>query len=273
MRLSSRATRAALFALVLGVSLQGRASGQEWSVTHDHDWCIEEDWDDRYCEVRELALPANWEKIAINGEPNGGIRVEGWNRNTIAIRAKVQVWADSEEDAQEIAKRIEIVAKDGEIHAKGPSRNRGREGWEVSFDVSVPAKSNLSLTTVNGGIHVEDVEGAIEFDAVNGGVHLEGLAGDVSGETVNGGIHIELTGDRWSGAGLDVRTENGGIAWLIPDDYSARLETGTRNGGVHADGELGGYEEPPNRLSLELGEGGATLRAMTTNGGVAIDTL
>jgi hypothetical protein len=263
----------ALLALVLGLAFQGFAFAQEWTVDADDDWCLDSDWDDRYCEVRSLTLPAGWKQIAIDGEPNGGIRVEGWDRNTIAIRARVQVWADSEEEAQEITDRIEIVAKDGTIRATGPRQSRGRQGWEVSFDVAVPKKSNLALTTVNGGIHVEDVEGAIEFDAVNGGVHLEGLAGDVSGTTVNGGIHIELSGERWSGEGIDVRTENGGIAWLIPDDYSALVETGTRNGGVQADVDLTDDRDPPHRLSIELGDGGATLRAVTTNGGVSIQTL
>ena len=99
---------------------------------------------------------------------------------------------------------------------------------------------------------------------------IDDLAGDVRGETVNGGLNIALTGDRWRGTGLDAETTNGGLNLKIPEHYSAHLETATVNGGIHVNFPITIQGEIKNRLSTDLGGGGATIRAQTTNGGVQI---
>jgi hypothetical protein len=96
------------------------------------------------------------------------------------------------------------------------------------------------------------------------------VAGDVRGRTTNGGVHVELDGRRWDGAGLDVQTTNGGVTLEVPADYSARLETGTVNGGLDLEFPVTVQGRIGRRLATTLGEGGPTVRAMTTNGGVRI---
>ena len=134
----------------------------------------------------------------------------------------------------------------------------------------VPHDTDLDLETHNGGIAISDVRGRIRFDALNGGVHLRGTGGDVEGHTTNGGLNVDLDGDRWNGSGLDVRTTNGGVTIHVPRGYSARLETGTVNGGISLDFPVTVPGRIGRSLDIELGEGGATVRAMTTNGGVRI---
>jgi DUF4097 and DUF4098 domain-containing protein YvlB len=140
----------------------------------------------------------------------------------------------------------------------------------VSYEVSVPSNSNLSLKAHNGGIGVFDVRGRIEFNTTNGGVTLRRLAGDVKGQTTNGGLTIDLIGGRWDGEGMDVRTANGGVTLSIPENYSARLETATVNGGLRFDYPITVQGEIKRELSVNLGAGGQTIRAMTTNGGIQI---
>ena len=88
---------------------------------------------------------------------------------------------------------------------------------------------------------------------------------------MNGGLNIELSGNRWAGEKLDASTSNGGVTLTIPENYSARIETGTVNGGMKTDypmnvrGEIGGQ-----RMTFDVGSGGPTIRAVTTNGGVKI---
>ena len=106
--------------------------------------------------------------------------------------------------------------------------------------------------------------------ALNGGVHLTDVAGDVQGSTTNGGLHIELTGSSWDGEGLDVETTNGGVTIRVPEDYSARLETGTVNGGIDLDFPVTVQGRIGRRLTTTLGDGGPTIRAFTTNGGVRV---
>src|SRR6266540_1714545 len=96
------------------------------------------------------------------------------------------------------------------------------------------------------------------------------LAGDVKGQTMNGGLAIDLAGAGWDGKGMDVRTTNGGVTLSIPENYSAHLETGTVNGGLKTDFPITLQGEVKRELSFDLGGGGQTISAMTTNGGVSI---
>ena len=68
----------------------------------------------------------------------------------------------------------------------------------------------------------------------------------------------------------DTAIEKGGVTLLVPANYSARLETGTVNGGIDIDFPVTVQGRVGRRLSTTLGEGGPTVRAVTTNGGVRV---
>ena len=227
------------------------------------------DDDVRHCEVREYSL-ANARSIVIDGGQNGGIRVEAWNQSGIRIRAVVTARAMSQERAQELASEVEVSANSPSMHAAGP-RNLRRESWAVTWYVSAPAGTDIDLEVLNGGIRISGMTGTTRFRATNGGVRLIDMAGDVSGSTTNGGLEIELSGRSWTGAGMDVRATNGGVELTVPEGYSGEFETGTVNGRLNLDfpitvqGRFGGRD-----LQFTLGDGGARIRARTTNGGVRI---
>jgi DUF4097 and DUF4098 domain-containing protein YvlB len=143
----------------------------------------------------------------------------------------------------------------------------------VSYEIFVPRHTDLSLEASNGGIAIADVNGRMEFTALNGGVVLKRVAGDVHGSTTNGGLMIELSGDRWDGETLDVKTTNGGIVLAVPDNYSAHLETSTVNGNLSIDFPVTVQGRITRELAVNLGAGGPTVRAVTTNGGIKIKRL
>jgi DUF4097 and DUF4098 domain-containing protein YvlB len=193
------------------------------------------------------------------------------------IRACVQTWGATAEEAQSLAKSIRIETG-GTVRAEGASEENG---WSVSYQILVPRSTNLNLTTMNGGISIGDVEGTIEFSAKNGGINLSNLAGDVKGKTTNGGLNIELSGNTWRGNGIDVETTNGGVHLSMPENYAARFETRTVNGGFRSDiaalqsekeADENGYRRPGVNISREINGGGALVRIVTTNGGVKIGT-
>ena len=244
----------------------------------DHEWCDSDSRSDRdqrarYCEVREFTFAAPGGVLTVDGGPNGGIDVEGWDRNEIHVVAKVQTWDRDDDDPESIAAEIEIEAG-ATISADGPrSRGRGRRdaGWSVSYRLMVPNRSDLDLETVNGGIGITGVNGSINFSATNGGIDLVGVGGDVRGRTTNGGIDVDLEGEQWDGSGLDVETTNGGVVISVPRDFRADLTTGTVNGGLDLDFPVtiqGRINR--RRITTELNGGGPTIRAVTTNGGVTI---
>lgn len=222
-----------------------------------------------HCDVREQTLAATGGVLSIDGRQNGGVSVKGWDQNQILVRARVQTGATSAGEAEELARQIRIETGGGKIFASGPDNRRDYQ-WGVSYEVFVPRRSDLSLETHNGGITLAGVNGRIEFNALNGGVVLRQVGGNVHGTTTNGGLVVELAGDRWDGDTLDVSTTNGGIVMSVPENYSAHLETGTVNGSLSIDFPVTVQGRITREIAVNLGSGGPTVRAMTTNGGVRI---
>lgn len=223
---------------------------------------------ERFCETLTTTV-AFTGSVRVDAGMNGGVEVVAWDRNEVEVRAKVWANAGSEDRAREIARAVEVTVSGGIVGADGPDVAR-RESWGVSYELRVPRSSDLHLETHNGGITVEDVTGGIRFAALNGGVHLSGVAGDVRGRTTNGSLHIELDGDRWAGTGLDAETVNGGVELTIPRNYSAELVTGTVNGGIDIDFPVTVSGRIGRSLRTTLGDGGPTIRAVSTNGGIRI---
>ena len=223
----------------------------------------------RHCVVKEQTLQATGGTLNVDGMKNGGILVNGWERNEILVRYRLQTHAPTQAAADNLASRIQVTTTSRQVRAEGPEQN-DEARWDVSYEIFVPRRSNLSLQTRNGGIGLSDVRGQINFQAGNGGVSLRNLGGNVKGETVNGGLRVELTGTNWEGEGLDVRTTNGGLSITVPDNYSAHLETGTVNGGLVVSPSIAEVTRKTKQLSLDLGSGGTNLRMHTTNGGVSI---
>jgi len=256
--------------LGLGLALATPASAQ-FRASSDDRWCEQErggDEGERYCEVREMAVAAS-RPVAVDSSPNGGIQVDGAEGGSIRIEARVVTRAQTLEEARAMAGAVQIESQ-GTIRASGPDEHRRGRGWYVSYRLHVPKGGQVDLSAQNGGISFRNFDGTAEFRTVNGGVSIARSAGRLRGRTSNGGVDVALDGTEWNGEGLDVQTTNGGVKLSVPEDYNARLETGTVNGGldlrfpVRVEGKL------QRQIDITLGRGGAPIRATTTNGGVVL---
>jgi DUF4097 and DUF4098 domain-containing protein YvlB len=221
-----------------------------------------------HCEVREQTV-ASTGSLTVDAGKNGGVSVKGWDRNEVLVRARVNGVAPTQAEAEAITKQIIVQSGSGRVHADGPA-TRNDYHWSVSYEIFVPRQQDLSLESHNGGIAIADVTGQLSFTALNGGVVLKRVGGTVRGGTTNGGLVVELSGNRWDGEALDVKTTNGGIIISVPENYSAHLETGTVNGNLSIDFPVTVQGKITRELAVDLGSGGATVRAVTTNGGVKI---
>ena len=260
------ATMALATALTAAAVAQSRTQGFGRAGTA---WCNDNGNGDRasYCEVREEAV-SGVNPLDVDAGRNGGIRVRGWDRVDVLVRARIVGYADTDAEARRIVSGVRVVTTGGSVRAEGP--DGGASHWSVSFELQVPRTALLTLNTNNGGISIEDFHGTAKFRAHNGGVKLDNVSGDIRGETTNGGMTIDLAGDHWDGAGLDVETQNGGIRMSLPEHYSAALEAGTTNGRVSIDFPVTVQGTFRKQLNTTLGAGGARIRAVTTNGGVTI---
>lgn len=238
------------------------------------DFCSTQNysWGDKesFRELREVTMAAV-SSLTIDGLRNGGIAVKGSDRSDILVRACVQAWDESQESAKERVAKVKIETG-STIEAVGLDENKN---VSVSYQIHVPRKIDLNMTTINGGIIVDNVEGNVKFEASNGGIIIEGAGGDVRGRTRNGGIVVKLAGSGWRGAGLDVETTNGGVKLEVPENFAADIECSTVNGGFSSD--LKGLTVTKGRYtggraSGSVNGGGAKVRVVTTNGGISINT-
>jgi hypothetical protein len=237
--------------------------------------CENQDWNGnsaRHCEMREqtIAFPG---QLTVDGRPNGGISVRGWNRTDVLIRMRVETRGATDAEAKALASQVRPSISAGRISSEGPSATDKDRNWSVSYEIFTPYQSNLDITSQNGGVHLQDLRGNIQFSTVNGGVHMSHVDGNVKGGTTNGGLHIELAGSRWEGQGMDVHTTNGGVHMQIPSTYSAQLDASTSNGGLHLDFNAPEAALKARHVQTTIGSGGAPIRVTTTNGGVHVQKI
>lgn len=223
---------------------------------------------EHHCEVRTFDLSATG-SLEVDASPNGGVTVNGWDRNEVQVVAMVRAQSRTRADAEALAREVEVIAEPGRVRTDGPRPQRG-VNWSVSYEIMVPNRTDLDLESTNGGLDVYDVAGDLRLRTTNGGIELARVSGDVHGRTVNGGVRVELDGDRWSGRGLDLQTTNGGVTLQVPNGYSADLTASTVNGGFDVDFPVTVQGRIGRRLEASLGNGGPPIRIQTTNGGVSL---
>jgi hypothetical protein len=263
------------FALLLSPTLLlaqqiDRESDAEWLEKCRENSSWGNDARGRACEVRNVPVRLSGRSIAIDGQQNGGVRVFGWDRDQVQVTARMQARDRTDAEARELLSRIRIVADERGVRAEGPSADRDYEGWSVSYYVNVPHRFDLDLEAHNGGLSVAGVSGKLGLETHNGSVALVDVGGDVRAQTHNGSLSVQLSGTQWDGTGLDAETRNGSVRLAIPAQYAAQLETGTVNGSIRTDIPVTVSGRISRRLSIPLGGGGRTIRAVTTNGSVSI---
>ena len=247
----------------------------------EKSFCGSNNWSNNervsFNDLRELTVASSG-TVNVDAGQNGGISVKGEDRGDVLVRACIQAWGTTEDEAKAAAAGIKINTS-GEIKADGPA---GDKNWSVSYQILVPRSSNTRLKAHNGGISLSGVDGNAEFETQNGGVNVSNVSGSVKGRTANGGVNVSLAGTSWKGSGLDIETKNGGVNLTIPENYAANVETGTVNGGFKSDipslnvttENLQGSDSRSRarRINTSLNGGGAPVRVVTTNGGIKINS-
>ena len=256
-----------------GLTAQQRThrTAEDWlaNCRDDHDRRDDHDGP-RVCELREFGFRPMGRPVTIETGPNGAIVVTGWDRDSVHVRAVIGAQAHTDSDASDLLREVRVGVASNRVSADGPHTGSG-ETWSVSVEVFVPLRTDLTAETVNGPVAVEDVAGRLDLSTTNGPLALSGLGGSVRARTTNGPLTVSLAGVRWDGEGLDAETSNGPVRLSIPADYSARLETGTVNGPMSIDFPIVMQGRiSVRRITTNLGQGGAPIRAVTTNGPVVV---
>lgn len=255
--------------LIGPLALLAAAAGAQpaFQTIQDDPWCRNAGHDSgqaTWCEVREATLPAAATPIDVDASPNGGAAATGSDRSDIRLRVRVVATADTEAEARDLAAKVS-VATSPRIRANGPATGHHAH-WSASFDLAVPRRSHLQLSSVNGPVAITGIDGHAVLDTQNGPLAVSGSGGQVRGRTQNGPVTATLAGTAWAGEGLDLETTNGPVTVGVPENYNARLEARTVNGPIKVSIPLTPEQESRHEIKATLGKGGALVRVRTTNG-------
>jgi DUF4097 and DUF4098 domain-containing protein YvlB len=190
---------------------------------------------------------------------SGGITVRGENRRDVSVAMRggpPRAGGDRPAPPPGLrrltqAPGFEITEERNEIKIESTSMRNG----PGSLEIRVPSKTNLELSSVNGGtITVENVEGELEIQNVNGAVVLNNVAGSVVANSTNGGVTATLsrvTGDK----AMAFTSLNGKVDVTMPATIKANLKMRSDNGDIFTD------------FDVQLRQGSAAAPGATRNNG------
>ncbi|MEO1484715.1 MAG: DUF4097 family beta strand repeat-containing protein [Bacteroidota bacterium] len=114
----------------------------------------------------------------------------------------------------------------------------GQVNKSVNFDIQVPKRFSLKLSTVNNGdIKVVGVDGELEISNVNGEITLEQVSGSASADTVNGDVtvgFVKITED----TPMAFSSLNGDLEITFPKSLKAHIKAKSDQGLIYTDFDM-----------------------------------
>jgi DUF4097 and DUF4098 domain-containing protein YvlB len=183
------------------------------------------DWgpSDRYKEDFHYSYPLTPGGTLSLENFNGQVEISGWDQNEVEVNGTK--YASSKEYLDEM--KIDVGATPGVVRIRTirPSMSHGGSG--ARYTIRVPKHVALDeITTTNGPIRIDGIDGSVRLRTSNGTVRIERLGGDLNARTTNGGIYLR-----------DV-------------DGNVRLQT--TNGGIEAEASHGSFEAETSNGKIEV---------------------
>lgn len=172
---------------------------------------------------------------------HGSITVRGANRKDVLVTARGETDRPSrryDPDAGGLRRipqtaGFRISEEGNRVKVASDSPNRS-----MTFEIEAPARSNLKLSTVNGGeILVENIEGELDLGNTNGGITLDNVGGAVNASTTNGSVRATLTRVT-AERSMAFTSLNGTVDVTLPPSTKANLRLRSDNGDVYSDFEV-----------------------------------
>jgi DUF4097 and DUF4098 domain-containing protein YvlB len=181
----------------------------------------------------------------------GNITVSSSGDSQVKIVAKEHIRADSEAEADELVKKLELTMEQNgnEVVASASYEHEGFHfgSWppvQVDFVVTVPSTASAELKTSGGDVVVADLDGAVNAHTSGGDIKLGTIGGDIDAHTSGGNVvlvegrakvRLETSGGNISAKRLigpaDLRTSGGDIK---VESVENTLEAETSGGDVRA---------------------------------------
>lgn len=248
---------------------------------------------------------------------DGSIEIVGTRSQEIRITVIKKARGPNSESAAALLEHLVVNAT--QEHQTVHLEVRSDSGWkwddggfgprhlQSDVEIRVPLKTDLELTTGDGRIVIENVEGTIHAETDDGRVRLRDITGEVRARSSDGSIvgigldggidvetedgRIELEGryqklkavtsdgsikircsDGTSSLQEDwmIRSSDGSISVTLPENLSADLEASTADGRIVSDLEFADVQKDKRWLKGKLGAGGSLIYVKTSDGRITL---
>jgi DUF4097 and DUF4098 domain-containing protein YvlB len=168
----------------------------------------------------------------------GGITIRGTDRKDVLI----QTHAGGDEHEGAGAPGLRRIDQPAALTVEEENNrirvNAGMPNKRYDLVIEVPTKTNLEISTINGGeISVDGVDGDLEVGNVNGGITLTRVSGSVVAHTTNGDVKVAL-GRITPQRSMAFTTLNGDVDVTFPASTKANLKLRSDQGEILTDFEL-----------------------------------
>jgi len=204
---------------------------------------------------------------------NGNVLVRGEEGiGEVTIRAVRRVRSHSREDALEHLPLLRVLVTprtgDVEVRTRQPDETYGR-GYQVDYDITVPASWWAWVVNGNGTVIVRDLRGEVHVEDGSGDVALTRHGGDVRVALGNGEIHADVA---LPARGTLVLTSgNGGIGLTLRPGASAAFGARVGNGTLDIAGlSFAQWVATPRTATGVLGTGDGLVDLSVGNGWIRV---
>jgi hypothetical protein len=228
------------------------------------------------------------------GTQGGDITIRSADINEVRIVVKQIIQASNEQEADKILKRLTLTldqtGNNVVAEAKYPNPPNGWSGnWPpvtVSFEVTVPRRFNLNLSTSGGEIAVAGVQGNVRAGTSGGDLKFDRVDGEIDAQTSGGSITLkdskaranlstsggDIEIDR-AGGPTEATTSGGDVRVRVAKGAGFQLDAATTGGEVSVEGVTitttrGGVGE--SVLVGRINGGGPLLKLRTTGGDISV---
>ena len=197
---------------------------------------------------------------------SGSITVRAGGSDTVEVRGRIRA-SDWSGNAAEKVRQLEanppIQQSGNSIHIGHIEDPELRRNISISYELTVPAETELKAHSGSGNQTVDGIRGPLEVNAGSGSVKVSNIGGTVRADTGSGNIDI----DRVKG-NVRAHAGSGSIrATDVAGGFEANTGSGritlsqTAPGAVRAETGSGGMELRGVRGSLEARAGSGDIRA------------
>jgi DUF4097 and DUF4098 domain-containing protein YvlB len=192
------------------------------------------------------------------------VRLRAVEGSDVSLRATFEIRADSEQQADEIFQRVQLVTQSGSgrldvREPEGSQSLRGvidrlvrGSGANLSVEADIPPSAEVRLETVSGDVTAEGLVGAQRYTSVSGDLFATGSGGSLRINTVSGDVTVR--GER----PVTLRSEavSGDLSLAVP-----RID-GLRTHSVSGDIEIEGEMVPAGEFRAETVSGDLLVRLL-----------